>query len=214
MNCVIKIVILGSTKVLISSYVAQTYLQVSRPEKVEPIMKWLLLEKDKKGDFHGTYDTIVGLQTICQMAAETSTSLTNLRFKFTNAENVSKTTEISEHDSFVTQHVDMPYGTDQVSLDIEGTGFAIIHQSFYFSMRLDEKFKNFELKIQKNVTQNGGLEVVTCLRYIGVLRRDMDVIMEHQLPSGYVYETSSNPMRQSPLVKVTFACILVLVELI
>lgn len=192
----------GSTKVLIASYAIMTYIKLKETKLAEPIIKWLIKEKDKNGNFHGTFDTNVALEALTEVESYSGVNQANIVVKIkTEKPEIIKVIQVN---SLITSEpYYLPKTVTSYSIEIEGEGFAMITTNYEFLMDVSKASDDFKLEADAKKKNEENSELNLCASYSGQIKSgEFTPIMEIEINEGFEYDTKSDPMRQNAEIKV------------
>lgn len=193
----------GSTKVLIASYAIMTYIKLNNTELAEPIIKWLIGEKDKNGNFHGVFDTNVALEALTEVESYSGVDRANILVKIIP--------EKSEIPIFVQmntllapERINLPKTITSYSMEVEGEGFAMITTHYEYFMDVSKASEEFEIEADVKRINHTTSEVNLCGSYSGSLTRNSELIpmMEIEINGGFEYNPASDPMKNNENISV------------
>ncbi|KAK3909558.1 CD109 antigen [Frankliniella fusca] len=186
----------NSVNVEMTSYALMTYVSRGMLDEALPIMQWLISQRNSKGGFASTQDTVVGLQALASMAELISFPLGDMRVQFKYAGSPTDETKgakeanmvVNSKTSMVFQKEELPRHVREVEVAADGAGFALAQVSWSYNEDTVGKHPLFNLKVDvdKNKPTNL-LELKVCTSFIGGRwgNESNMAVVEVTLPSGF-----------------------------
>lgn len=114
-----------------------------------PYFKWLLNQRNNKGGFISTQDTVMGLQALAKFAQRISISDNNVEI-VVNADNLLNATHfnINPENALVYQSHELPSTVRAVNISANGHGFALFQLSYNYHTNKLEADPSFKLNPQ------------------------------------------------------------------
>lgn len=155
-----------SIDIEITSYGVLALIEADRLAEVFPYFQWLLAQRNDKGGFVGTQDTVVGLQALAKYSESISNEDNDIQLKV-QAENMEDhVLNITADNSFDQQSVDLPPDTELVNLTATGHGCALYQLSYQYNSKGDEPFTSFTLSPRVVQLSAAYLVVEVCTRFV------------------------------------------------
>ena len=144
----------------ISSYGLMTLLQAGKQAEGLPILRWLLKQRNNKGGFEGTQDTIVGLEALAKYAELISAKNNNIEVTVKNAEaSVDHAFTVNADNSLVLQSQRIPSTVQEVSVAATGSGFALVEVAYRYNTVANELKPGFLLKPKPTLKNSNYLQL-------------------------------------------------------
>ncbi len=183
----------------ITGYALLANFHADRTDDVVPILKWLLSQRNERGGFHSTQDTIVGLQAITSIAGKVtgSTGDNAIGIDLTHDGN-SSSFEVNTGNAQILQQIQIPNQARKINVKAHGTGFTLVSLSYkyYINETAAEPRFTIEPTVKPTVYPNF-LEFDVCVAFIPnptVAGNDESsnesnmAVMEIDMPSGYQFD--------------------------
>lgn len=197
------------TQKLIASYAALALIELAKTRhyvnfklRARPIIKWLMEQGEFDGSFLVSHSTAVAIGAFTATANEIST--TNMEVKFVNGKNPEVIRKLTVNDSNVLEAQFIEMKTSDVSIEVSGSGYALITASYEYTRNVDQISNDFELEVNLEFIYNRLAEIEACVTRKSEQILDM-TIMEFALNDGFAYiAEKSNPMDQDSRISVSF----------
>lgn len=155
-----------SIDVEITSYGVLALIQAQRFAEVLPYFKWLLAQRNERGGFFGTQDTVVGLEALALYGQYLTVKDNAVQLKV-QAENIEeRTLNVKSENALVLQTVELPPETKSVHLTANGHGFALFQLSYRYNLNESDVYSTFTLTPKVLETTAGHLVVEVCSRFV------------------------------------------------
>ncbi|XP_037809422.1 CD109 antigen-like [Lucilia sericata] len=157
------------------------------------ILKWLIKQRNAKGGFTSSHDTVVGLEALVKFYLE-SNEVANGEFHV-NSNNI---LELQKHE--------LPTTTHHIIFETEGNGASLIQLVQQYNIINDTEFRHFEIRPKAIYKNEKEINLKVCFIYQTESHMTNEtsnlVIMEINLPSGFRSEAeSSMSLRQNNIVQ-------------
>ncbi|XP_065356086.1 LOW QUALITY PROTEIN: thioester-containing protein 1 allele R1-like [Calliphora vicina] len=202
----------NENNVEITAYILMALLDSSASGDHKPILKWLIAQRNDKGGFLSTHDTVVGLQALVKFAQKIKESKNvNLDIKYTAKDQEGDAVKtgafkVESGNILMTQKQELPKSTRNVSFEMTGTGSALLQLSHHYKIldastsispmidtsgskpRRKDVSSNVKTEVKYFIIEpkanilNNDLDLEICYTYTTSTNM---VIMEVNLPSGY-----------------------------
>ncbi|XP_017029366.1 thioester-containing protein 1 allele S3-like [Drosophila kikkawai] len=187
-----------SNDVEITSYVLLALLEKEPAEKALPIIKWLISQRNSKGGFSSTQDTVIGLQALTKFASKAGSGSGTMDIEFVASPDGGSKEKIavnSENALILQTHV-LPKTTRKVDFTAKGSGSAMVQFSYRYNLAEKEKKPSFKVTPTVKESPSQLLVLDICAEYIPLEDGDKDkdsnmAVMEIALPSGFVGDLES-----------------------
>ncbi|XP_061402516.1 thioester-containing protein 1 allele S3-like [Musca vetustissima] len=173
------------------------------------IFTWLTEQRNERGGFKSTHDTIVGLQALVAYSEKYNTLDTkNLRVKYSakdfRTQNVkSGELQVDENNLLILQIEEFPKSTRGIDIEVIGSGNAFVQLYYHYNTILEDKFVHFRINPKAKLVNPELLRLEICFSY----REDDNstatqlILMEVNLPSGFATnEDYANELLKKELV--------------
>lgn len=155
-----------STNVEITSYGVLALFVANRTAEAFPFFKWLLAQRNDRGGFVGTQDTVLGLQALAAYGQFLSNKNTNVQLKIRTDTIDDKTLVVNRENSLILQTIDLPSETNSVQINATGHGFALFQLSYRYNVNGADDQSTFTLTPKVLDTTAGFLNVENCARCV------------------------------------------------
>lgn len=111
-----------------------------------PYFKWLLGQRNNKGGFVGTQDTVIGLQALAKFAERISIreNMVQLTIKPDNVANETSFT-INPENTLIYQSSELPSIVRSIEVTANGHGFALLQLSYNYYINSTDADSSFKL---------------------------------------------------------------------
>jgi CD109 antigen len=195
----------------ITGYAMLANFLADRTDDAVPVLKWLLAQRNERGGFHSTQDTIVGLQAIAAVAGRVAGSATdnNVKVDLTYDGSSSTSFEVNSGNAQVFQQFEMPSQTRKINVKAQGTGFTLVSLSYKYYVNETAAQPRFTIEpVVKPSVYPSSLEFEACVAFIPDVGADDGTnesnmaVMEIDLPSGYQFDADQRQtLQQTQSVK-------------
>lgn len=183
----------------ITGYALLANFYADRTDDVVPILKWLLSQRNERGGFHSTQDTIVGLQAIASIAGKVSGSATGNAIKIDLSYDGNKIPlEVNSENAQILQQIQLPGQARKINVKAHGTGFTLVSLSYKYYINESAAEPRFTIEPTVKPTEYpNSLEFDVCVAFIpkpAAAAGDDEsnesnmAVMEVELPSGYQFD--------------------------
>uniref|UniRef100_A0A182VDH6 TEP1-F n=1 Tax=Anopheles merus TaxID=30066 RepID=A0A182VDH6_ANOME len=170
-----------------------------------PIMKWLVSQRNDKGGFESTQDTVVGLQALSKMAAQLSSSEADMSLKVIIPGEQEKCLQVNGGNILVLQKHELAANTRKLEMIATGTGCALFQLSYKYNIKDVDNSPRFTLRPeakQGSIKSCIDLSITTSF----IPKEDQSVsnmaVMEVDMPSGFIVESDTlKQLKQHEMVK-------------
>ncbi|XP_005182170.2 thioester-containing protein 1 allele R1 [Musca domestica] len=195
----------GEKDVEITAYALLALLEISSGDDHSAIFEWLMQERNSKGGFQSTHDTVVGLQAIVkysQINSASNNQQINLRYAALDDKGREMKTDeftINGENNLILQTHKLPRSTRSINFKATGNGQSMLQLSSLYYITEETGLKHFDIKPKAHRVNVLELNVEICFTYLtpsskmATKKNDDDngphfsnmVIMKLNLPSGY-----------------------------
>ena len=165
-----------------------------------PIMKWLVAQRNDKGGFQGTQDTVVGLQALAKMASKIHVPNSNVDVSLKYNDGAETKINVNKDNSMVLQKFELPSNTREISVKATGNGFNIVQLAYKYNMNVTGVWPRFVLDPQVNRNSNQDfLHLTICTSFVPDTLTDKSnmAVMEVSFPSGFSNDPDTLPFLKS-----------------
>jgi CD109 antigen len=190
-----------SLNIEMTAYALQTYLEAKRDVDVFHIMKWLISQRNSKGGFYSTQDTIVGLEALSKAAVLVCDNNKNIdiNVKYGNDTKNSKFSVNNENAMVLQSHL-LSTDTENVEVQAIGQGICVVQLAHQYHISEAEK-NAFNLQADVSKLEGTKLIVKVIVSFDSEKKSNMAVV-EIELPSGFVYDKDfESKLQENQLVK-------------
>ncbi|XP_050072372.1 CD109 antigen-like [Anopheles maculipalpis] len=183
-----------SVNVEMSAYGLLATLETATGLEGLPITKWLVSQRNDKGGFESTQDTVVGLQALSKMAAQLSSTEADVSIKVTVPNGQEKAISVNKDNLLVLQKHELAVDTKKVEMAATGTGCALFQLSYKYNIKDADKTPRFTLKPEATKGSiKGCIDLSVSTSFIP--QEDQTVsnmaVMEVDMPSGFIVESDT-----------------------
>ena len=181
----------STVNVEMSSYAMLAFILAGRDQQTIPVMKWLVSQRNYRGGFQSTQDTVVGLQALSQLATKIPFSNSQMRIVVKSRYSAQKSFDLNSGNSLILQKAELPSSSRTFEVTATGNGFAILQISYKYNLDKSDKHPRFNLKPTIDSTSNKEfLNLKVCTSFVPDSQDDKSnmAIMEVTLPSGFTFD--------------------------
>ncbi|XP_052864269.1 uncharacterized protein LOC128270884 [Anopheles cruzii] len=195
----------NSVNVEMSAYGMLAFIEAGLDTDALPVMKWLIGQRNDKGGFQSTQDTVVGLQALAKMAAKISSANNDVAIVAKINENQEKRMNVNADNGMILQKLELPSATRHIELKATGTGFAIVQLAYKYNMNVTGEWPRFVLDPQVNANSNPDhLHLSVCTSFVPSAGQNVSnmAVMEVGFPSGFTADSDTLPsLENMPFIK-------------
>ncbi|XP_061388919.1 thioester-containing protein 1 allele R1-like [Musca vetustissima] len=202
----------------ITAYVLMALLlekQTRNIREEQEIFKWLAEQRNERGGFKSTHDTVVGLQALAAYSEKYNTlDSLNLRVKyfatnFRKQKLKSGELQVDGNNVMILQMEEFPKYTRCIDVEASGSGNALLQLYYHYHISSEDDFQHFRINPKAKLVNPEELNLEICFSY----RQDANsvaggnstgtnmIIMETNLPSGFTTnEDYGNELLDNELV--------------
>ncbi|XP_044316037.1 CD109 antigen [Drosophila rhopaloa] len=186
----------------ISAYAALALLENNLVGDALPVLNWLMDQRNSKGGFVASQDTVVGLQALLMFAERFSSQGNNLQIGFHYGEGAETIINVNAENSLALQTVELPNNLKNLSVSATGRGMAFAQVSYQYNTNVTSAWPRFVLDPTVNRNSHADyLHLSACASFVSVVgeaeQRSNMAVMEVQLPSGFVVDRDTLPTLES-----------------
>ena len=153
-----------SVDVEVTSYGLLALIKANRIMEALPYFRWLLDQRNDKGGFYGTQDTVVGLEALATYSRHLNSKENNVELVLQANTTTDHTLELNNENGMVLQSVDLPSNTESVHLSASGHGFALVQLSYRYNLKTNDVYSTFTLQPRVLETTRGHFNIEICSR--------------------------------------------------
>uniref|UniRef100_A0A1I8MSQ9 TEP1-F n=1 Tax=Musca domestica TaxID=7370 RepID=A0A1I8MSQ9_MUSDO len=180
----------------ITAYVLMAMLEANADSKsTKNIFKWLTEQRNERGGFKSTHDTVVGLQALVKYSMKyNSIANLNVRVKYTAKNHKAESLKSGEivvdsNNVMILQTEELPRNTRAVEIEASGQGNSLLQLSYHYYVVNDENYQHFRIEPKTKMLNPEEMFLEICFSYKGeksaVAGATNMIIMEVNLPSGF-----------------------------
>lgn len=154
-----------SIDVEITSYGVLSLIEAKRLTEAHPYFQWLLAQRNDKGGFFGTQDTVIGLEALATYSRHLNSKENNVQLKIQTETINEKELNISSENAMLLQTIELPSDTKSVHLTASGKGYSLFQLSYRYNLNESDAYSIFTLKPKVLETTAGHLNVQVCSRF-------------------------------------------------
>lgn len=155
-----------SIDVEITSYGVLALIEAKQFAEALPYFRWLLAQRNDKGGFFGTQDTVIGLEALASYGRYLTVKDNAVQLKVQADSIEEKLLNVKSENALVLQTLDLPANTQSVHLTATGHGFALFQLSYRYNLNESDVYATFDLKPTILETTAGHLNVQVCARFV------------------------------------------------
>ncbi|KAH8333630.1 hypothetical protein KR059_001594, partial [Drosophila kikkawai] len=191
-----------SVNVEISAYAALALLENNLVGDALPVLNWLMDQRNSKGGFVASQDTVVGLQALLTFAERFSSQGNNVQVGFHYGEGAETIINVNAGNSLALQSVELPNNLKNLSISATGRGMALAQVSYKYNTNVTSAWPRFVLDPTVNRNSHADyLHLSACASFVSVVgeeeQRSNMAVMEVSLPSGFVVDRDTLPTLES-----------------
>lgn len=151
----------------ITSYGVLALFEAKRYNEILPYFQWLLAQRNDKGGFIGTQDTVIGLEALAAYGRFISIADNNLQLKIQADTIEDRILNVKSSNALVLQTLDVPSDTKSVHITATGSGIALVQLSYRYNLNeTDMNGATFDLKPNILESTAGRLNVEVCSKFV------------------------------------------------
>uniref|UniRef100_A0A2M4DPA6 Putative alpha-macroglobulin n=1 Tax=Anopheles darlingi TaxID=43151 RepID=A0A2M4DPA6_ANODA len=177
-----------SAYALLASLVSSTGLESL------PVMKWLLTQRNDKGGFQSTQDTVVGLEALAKIAAKFASDDLKIMMEIKTDQGVQRNFDINKDNALVLQKLELPESIRLVEMTANGTGCALFQVSSKYHINDKESSPRFKLEpLASKGEMESAIEISIKTSFIPSADQPISnmAVMEIDMLSGFIVESDS-----------------------
>ncbi|KAL3880815.1 hypothetical protein ACJMK2_033022, partial [Sinanodonta woodiana] len=172
-----------------TAYALMVYAQKNQFTAGLTVMKWLITQRNPRGGFSSTQDTVLALQALSSFARMAYSNNFNVHVNVTT-ENVLKSFDISQINALVLQTTELPSVPSEVHVSAIGNGMALVEVSVFFNVEQEIEEVSFQVDITMVKETVDFLTVKTCTTWLKEGASGM-AVQEFGVPTGFEADLES-----------------------
>ncbi|XP_029834423.2 alpha-1-macroglobulin isoform X1 [Ixodes scapularis] len=181
----------ASADIETAAYAVLTYVKLGDKEnlgKAQPIVRWMATQRNSRGGFSSTQDTVLGLQALSAFATHVSKDPVDISVKVAGTD-VDESYDLKEPTKLVIQEKKVTNLPNKLAVETTGSGCALISTTLKYNVHTPPKSEGFELTVTPTQEPNkcNTADVKVCLRFDGEQPSNMAVV-ELKLVSGFTVD--------------------------
>lgn len=198
----------NAVNIEMTSYALLAYIEAGREIDGISIMKWLVTQRNQNGGFISTQDTVVGLQSLSQLAGNIYDANSNVEIAIAPKSSPPLAISVNNANAMILQKFDLSPSDRHFEVSASGRGFCIFQISYRYNVDDSAKFPRFNLHpvIEKSSNKEF-LHLTVGTNFVADMQNDKSnmAVMEITLPSGFTFDSDHLPdLLKSSRVKVKF----------
>ncbi|XP_058125769.1 thioester-containing protein 1 allele R1-like [Anopheles coustani] len=195
----------NSVNVEMSAYGLLAFLEAGLDTDALPVMKWLIAQRNDKGGFQSTQDTVVGLQALAKLAAKISSANNDVTITAKINGDQEKRMSVNADNGMILQKFELPSAARTIEIKATGSGFAVVQLSYKYNMNVTGEWPRFVLDPQVNANSNPDhLHLTVCTSFVPSAGQNVSnmAVMEVSFPSGFTADSDTLPsLENTPYIK-------------
>ncbi|XP_037809421.1 CD109 antigen-like [Lucilia sericata] len=194
----------------ITAYSAIALLET--PGDHTSILRWLIEQRNAKGGFISSYDTVVGMEALVKFS-EIYKDLNNTSLKISYSAKDLQGIELANDKFHINsknildfQKLELPKTTRHITFDIKGTGTSLVQLNQQYNIVDEQEYRHFNIEPKTMFKNDGEINLEICFMYHDVSNMTNEttnmIIMEANLPSGFISEpVESMLLKENKLIQ-------------
>lgn len=141
-------------------------IHAKRFTDVLPYFKWLLAQRNDRGGFIGTQDTVVGLEALALYGQYLTVKDNAVQLKIQADANDEQLLNVKKENALVLQTIELPSDARSVHVSASGHGFALFQLSYRYNLNESDLYSAFTLTPKVLGINAGHLDVEVCSRFV------------------------------------------------
>ncbi|XP_037033232.1 CD109 antigen-like [Bradysia coprophila] len=156
-----------------------------------PIVKWLLSQRNDRGGFEGTQDTIVGIEALAIFASKFGAKDSDLKIDISTPDGPNYSMVVNKGNSLVLQSQMVSPDVQSVTVNASGKGFAVFELAYQYNIETLDLEAAFTLTPIVTLINEQHMSLQITTAYLSPKGKDTTersnmVVLEITLPSGFV----------------------------
>ncbi|XP_076446304.1 CD109 antigen-like [Babylonia areolata] len=185
----------GASDVEMTSYALLTYAATNDITGGLDVLKWVASQRNPRGGFSSTQDTVLALQALSEFARHVYSSNFNVQINV-KAGAFSRDYSITPSNALLLQSDDLSYTPNSLTVTGTGSGIALVEVGVFFNVEAEVEEPTFDVTVTLEKDSLNTLQLQTCARWLGEGSSGM-AVMEVGIPSGFEVDVDN---MQSPRV--------------
>jgi CD109 antigen len=168
-----------------TAYALLAHVAAGKVIEAIPIMKWLVEQRNSRGGFESSQETVVGIQALTQMAKHLHSMKSDVTILLNGKD--------------LREKRDLDVDTNAINVQVKGQGgMALVQISYEFNVLRNEtgQSTSFSISVEPTLSNNNNtLSLKVCTSYIPKDIRDEQktnmAMIEVSMPSGFKFDTST-----------------------
>ncbi|XP_059154462.1 CD109 antigen-like, partial [Physella acuta] len=174
-----------------TAYVLLTYTKRGDLVAGKSIMQWITKQRNAKGGFTSTRDTVVALNALSEYAKQTYSNKLQVHITTQLDDETTYNFDIDKTNSLVLQARENTKVPAQVVITATGSGMALVQAALSFNVLSDIEPEHFDIELEISYEDLIYLGVITCTRWIGKGTNSAMAVQEFGIPSGFEADLES-----------------------
>ncbi|XP_076447000.1 CD109 antigen-like [Babylonia areolata] len=189
----------GASDVEMTSYALLTYAATNDITGGLDVLKWVASQRNPRGGFSSTQDTVLALQALSEFARHVYSSNFNVQINV-KAGAFSRDYSITPSNALLLQSDDLSYIPNSLTVTGTGSGIALVEVGVFFNVEAEVEEPTFDVTVTLEKDSLNTLQLQTCARWLGEGSSGM-AVMEVGIPSGF--EVDVDNMKSPRVLKRT-----------
>lgn len=121
-------------------------MEADRMADALPYFRWLLTQRNDKGGFEGTQDTVLGLEALAKFAQRLSTKNNNVQLRWKTSEPEDINMNVNNENGLLLQTTELKSQEKSVQIFASGHGFALAQLSYRYHVNDSDALASFILQ--------------------------------------------------------------------
>lgn len=196
----------NSVNVEMTAYAMEALTLAGLETDAVPVLKWLISQRNDKGGFQSTQDTVVGLQALSNLAQKIYVPDNNINVVFEYNKGVQTQMNVNKNNALVLQKIELPSNVKDITMKAQGRGFNIVQLSYKYNMNVTGAWPRFVIDPQVNRNSNQDhVHLTVCTSFVpdNLASKSNMAVMEVSFPSGFTFDSDTTPfLKATEKVKV------------
>jgi CD109 antigen len=181
----------STTNIEITAIALTTYAEAGMDTEAFPILQWLIKERNSRGGYYSTQDTILSIQALTRIASRLYVNQTDINVAITYEPEGLFNVKVNRANVIALQSFELSLNTKSINFDCQGRGFAVAQVAYKYYVLVPEPAPRFNLdvKIRDSLTAKK-LNLTVCSSFIAdeQTKSSNMAIVEVTFPSGYTFD--------------------------
>ncbi|XP_048758952.2 CD109 antigen-like isoform X2 [Ostrea edulis] len=162
-----------------------------------PVMKWVTSQRNPRGGFSSTQDTVLALQALSEFAKMAYSNNFDIQMTVTTG-SFSHQFSVNARNALLLQSVELPSVPSQVTVSATGHGLGLVEVSVFFNVEQEIQEPSFDMTVTLVKDTLDAIQIETCAHWLKVGASGMTV-QEFGVPTGF--EADLESITQLPTLK-------------